>query len=363
VMQWKQLLAGLEENPGRIDLASGVICLCRTIQNPVEQAGLLTACSALILKAQPLVALQMLRLALILAPRHPLALTYARDIFKRRGRWAAEQRVTELLATLTHATAVSPPPDAVSNMTTQTRANQMGGGAAHDTVESPMVAQPFTPLQNGRSGIAADLFADEPIRFDPEEFNPPPFQPEPEHHDQSPNVSFDTKPFEVERFEPLEVDPQRFEQPQKGRVSFDIAPVEASKIDTSSIENVTFEIDLSQVVEASVDDKQRRAPDAVPPELKLSMIDRQEEVNFFAEFLKRCDFDSDWLKFSTGFTNNVAGLVAFVNLLFTMRVVDEQDRSKATITLYRMIKESENHTDAESLFERLFMQRSARGDD
>lgn len=40
-----------------------------------------------------------------------------------------------------------------------------------------------------------------------------------------------------------------------------------------------------------------------------------------------------------------------------MRVVDEQDRSKATITLYRMIKESENHTDAESLFERLFMQR------
>lgn len=172
VMQWKQLLAGLEENPGRIDLASGVICLCRTIQNPVEQAGLLTACSALILKAQPLVALQMLRLALILAPRHPLALTYARDIFKRRGRWAAEQRVTELLATLTHATAVSPPPDAVSNMTTQTRANQMGGGAAHDTVESPMVAQPFTPLQNGRSGIAADLFADEPIRFDPEEFNP-----------------------------------------------------------------------------------------------------------------------------------------------------------------------------------------------
>jgi hypothetical protein len=104
---WKRSLSAIEENPQRTDLVAGFVSLCRIIKNPVEQASALVACSKVILAYQPLLALKILQLSLGLMPRHPGALVFAKEIFKRRGRWASEQRVAELIATLTHTMATT----------------------------------------------------------------------------------------------------------------------------------------------------------------------------------------------------------------------------------------------------------------
>lgn len=114
----KSILAGLQQNPQRADLVAGFIALCRTVQNPQEQADSLIQCSKTILASQPLVALRILELALAIAPRHLTALDFAREIFKRRGRWSSEQRVAELMATLTQATATTILPKELSSTLT-----------------------------------------------------------------------------------------------------------------------------------------------------------------------------------------------------------------------------------------------------
>jgi len=111
---WKRSLTEIEESPQRTDLVAGFVSLCRIINNPVEQASALVACSKVILASQPLLALKILQLSLGLMPRHPGALVFAREIFKRRGRWASEQQVGELIATLTHTRATTFLPSDIS---------------------------------------------------------------------------------------------------------------------------------------------------------------------------------------------------------------------------------------------------------
>lgn len=103
--QWKHILGNIEQNPQRADLVAGFLSLCRTVQNPLEQATALVSCAKCLLPVQPLVSLRVLQLALVLSPRSQAGLDLAKEIFKRRGRWAAEQRVAEFSMTQSHATA------------------------------------------------------------------------------------------------------------------------------------------------------------------------------------------------------------------------------------------------------------------
>ncbi|MEY4065102.1 MAG: hypothetical protein RIR26_1310 [Pseudomonadota bacterium] len=102
---WKQILGNIEQNPQRADLVAGFLSLCRMTQNPMEQASALVTCAQCLLPAQPLLSMRVLQLALILSPRSQAGLSLAQELFKRRGRWAAEQRVAEFSLTLSHATA------------------------------------------------------------------------------------------------------------------------------------------------------------------------------------------------------------------------------------------------------------------
>jgi hypothetical protein len=103
--QWKHILGNIEQNPQRADLVAGFLSLCKTIHNPMEQASALVSCAKCLLPVQPLISLRVLQLALVLSPRSQAALDLAKEIFKRRGRWAAEQRVAEFSMTQSHATA------------------------------------------------------------------------------------------------------------------------------------------------------------------------------------------------------------------------------------------------------------------
>lgn len=256
-LQWKNVLEGLQQNPGRADLVSGVICVCKTLPSPSDQAGLLTECASIILKEQPVLALHMLRLSLLLSPRDRRALTLAREIFKRRGRAAAEQRVAELLATLTQATAVSP---------TETQGMIFAPKTASSQELDKSTFVKSTPVKRSESlhfGIASE-----------------------------PSLSI---------------------------------KVASSPDNTSSSTNP-------------------------PPE------------DLFQKFLEECQLDLQWKKLSVGFINNNAGLVAFVNLLFTMMKIDEGDRSNFTIILFRMIKDRPDESGGEDVFDKLFMQPLTRRD-
>jgi hypothetical protein len=327
VSQWKQLLEGLEQNPARGDLASGVMCICRTLQNPVEQAGLLTECAVLVLPVQPMVGLQMIRIALLLAPRHPTALKCAREIFKRRGRWAAEQRVSELMATLTNATAVSPPSESVSQMNTQTMRYQL---TPDESLEAVRTVQHET----------AALPVSEPVHSMPEEFS----------FDVSGKMisAHEEPPQEIGIFRPASDEPLvDFGQPG----SFASADFSFEVKDNSH-----------PAAEQQLFDPAGVPAESVQPEMEAVNTSAGQDENLFALFLEKCSFDPAWLKFSTGFNPNLAGLVAYVNLLMTMKVIDETDSAKVAVILYKMIKDTENHDEAEKLFERLFVRRSAGGE-
>lgn len=290
--RWNQLLANLEQNPSRSDLTAGVISLCRTMQNPIEQANLLVDCSTVILKAQPLLGLQMLRLALLLAPRDARTLMYAKEIFKRRGRWAAEQRVSELMATLTQATAVTPPPAGLSVLETVTK----------------------TSISNG---IPSELVLDpQPVR-----------KPEPIREPEL--INFDFLPDSIL----VQSDERTLAETQPSNAG-----------ESTQDEGFMISAELSDL--------------AVEKVIVTEPQSTNETKNVFAEFLQNCGLDPQFLNFSAGFSANNSGLVAFVNLLFTMKIIDDKDRTNATITLYRMIKEKSDDSNAEALFDRLFMQRN-----
>lgn len=104
----EHIVAGITGSPQRSDLLAGFIALCRTDKNPIRQAEALVSCAKAILSTQPLLALKLLQVALGVAPKHPAALGMAKQIFNRRGRWSAEQRIAELMSTQTQASALTP---------------------------------------------------------------------------------------------------------------------------------------------------------------------------------------------------------------------------------------------------------------
>ncbi|MEN9827078.1 MAG: hypothetical protein RI953_2823 [Pseudomonadota bacterium] len=303
--QWKQLLAGLEENPGRGDLVAGVLSLCRTMQNPSEQAGLLTECSAIILRAQPVLALQMLRLALLLSPRETSSLKYAKEIFKRRGRWAAEQKVTEILATATQATAVTPPPRGIMDELADTST----GVHTRTSISAP---------QEQATSVRVDF-----------ELND---KDAPNDKDALFDEVYSIEPAEIPSFEP-ELD-----------VQLDQLGSEASSIPPD-------ETDSNTPLER-----------ALPVAQAEPEISQQSTIDLFDEYLTRGGFDPAWKQFSTGFSQNTSGLVAYVNLLMTMQLVSENRKTEALLILLKLINEFPDVSGGEQLFDRLFMQRSQRGD-
>lgn len=277
---WKHLLAGIEQNPERWDLVSGVVCLCRTLQNPAAQALLLVDCSALILRAQPILALQMLRLALLLNPKEYKALAFAKEIFQRRGRWASEQRVAELMTTLNRATAVSPTSPLISQV-------GLGEGFLSSSAENEKTVKPMV-TQN------------EQIPF---------------RHVEGPEFDF-----------------------QKEKSTFD-------KLRDSSFD----------MIPDSVEQIQQNQP------LNIAISERLDSnQNIFSQFLDSCEFDSNWIEYSSGFSPNHTGLVAYVSFLLNMNLIDASDKTKALVVLYRMIKESKQGSGAEELFDKLFIPAPAR---
>ena len=370
--QWKQLLEGLEQNPGRADLASGVLCVCRTMQNPIEQSGLLTACAVLILPVQPLAGLHMLRLALLLAPRHPHALQVAREIFRRRGRWAAEQRVTEFAATLTNATAVSPPSESISLMTAQMDNSEIDSGDTVDAVR-PIIGSSAKDIEIFRPTESLGF------SFDSDMPTLPVAEKTPENMNTSPSAevdfSFDTLPDRVpdspennaENNAVTETTGFGVETENQG---YDLE-LESAKYEVE-IEIQKYEVDADSAVSAAATDESvataveqdaesHSGEDLFESSPALEELDNLKSINFFEVFLDKCSYDRSWLKFSTGFSPNLAGLVAYVNLLVTMKVIDESDTAKVAVVLYKIIKDTENHEEAEKLFERLFVNRKSGG--
>lgn len=110
-----KLISVIQQNPQRADLVVGFLGLCGTLQNPAEQSAALVACSKAVLSNQPLLALKILELSLVVSPRSEEALQMARDIFRRRGRWSAEQRVIEFMSTQTQVAATTLVPTEVSS--------------------------------------------------------------------------------------------------------------------------------------------------------------------------------------------------------------------------------------------------------
>ncbi|MEN9808591.1 MAG: hypothetical protein RLZZ488_158 [Pseudomonadota bacterium] len=287
---WKKLLSGIEQNPERSDLVSGVVCLCRTMQNPIEQSRLLSQCAALILQAQPLLSLQLLRLALLLAPREALALQIAKEVFRRRGRFAAEQRVGELLATLTNASAVTPAPLEVSGGSTQTRTT---------------IATSLSPYFEEGEDIPKNEVT------------------------ESVSSTINDTPVEIDWLSPEEIHSA-----------------------VSSVEQPS----------APLANESSDAIDFIPeqPEADAAAAQPTTGGDIFLHFLKQGSYDVELQKFSAGFSPNFAGLVAYVNMLFTMRLLEEHEKANALIILYRTIKEKDDNSGAEELFDRLFMQRKAQ---
>lgn len=141
----QNILAGIIASPQRTDLLAGFVALCRTDKSESRQADSLVSCARVLLPAQPLLALKLLQLALALAPQHLQALLLAREIFKRRGRLASEQRVTELLNTQHSASAVTHLPENVKASVIQTvsadekTAERSPPEAIHEHQEPPLL--------------------------------------------------------------------------------------------------------------------------------------------------------------------------------------------------------------------------------
>lgn len=163
---WKKSLTEIEESPQRTDLVAGFVSLCRILNNPMEQASALVACSKVILASQPLLALKILQLSLRLMPHHPGALVFAREIFKRRGRWASEQQVAELIATVTHTRATTFLPSdisasvAVAETKTEAKTEAKAKAKEHEFASGQQRANSF--LQGEQREAPRD-FADERV--------------------------------------------------------------------------------------------------------------------------------------------------------------------------------------------------------
>lgn len=157
---WKKSLTEIAENPQRTDLVAGFVSLCRILNNPMEQASALVACSKVILAFQPLLALKILQLSLRLVPHHPGTLVFAREIFRRRGRWASEQQVAELIATLTQTRATTFLPSDISASVAGAETKTEARAKEHEFVSGKKRADSF--LQGEQHEATRD-FADERV--------------------------------------------------------------------------------------------------------------------------------------------------------------------------------------------------------
>ena len=390
--QWKQLLDGLEQNPVRGDLAAGLLCICRTMQNPVEQSGLLTECAVRILPVQPIAGLHILRLALLLAPRHPTTLKVTREVFRRRGRWAAEQRVAEFLATLTNATAVSPVNQSVSQISTHTVRSDPYADKTFDasqkaafvsevpSVVSPAIESPEPVLQTAahvhdhllKDSPSDDFLAKEIVMFRPQDDRIANIIPDvpPEETASRPAEPAISKSHSV--FE-IDITAAQADSPVE-KASGTLISRPESRDDTfaESFVPVAKKAEETEELNQFIPQPAAILPEDIPRYVasesaiqeqpaENQSIAESADVNLFELFLERGSYDRGWLKFATGFSSNLAGLVAYVNLLMTMKVIDEADTTKVVIILYKIIKDSEDHGEAEKLFERLFVKRSSGG--
>lgn len=362
------------------------------MQNPVEQSGLLTECAMRILPVQPIAGLHILRLALLLAPRHPSALKVTRELFRRRGRWAAEQRVAELFATLTNATAVSPVNQFVSQISTQTVRSDSYADKTVDVLQgaalvsevpsvvSPAIVSPEPALQTAahvhghlnKDSPSDDFLAKEIVMFSPQDVKITNITPDVQSEDTATQPA---EPAIPESHSAFEIDFIA------ARAHSSVERASGTLISRPELRDDTFDDSFAPVAKKDGETVELNQfihqPAAILPEDNLRYVTGESavqeqpaatqsvaesaDVNLFELFLERGSYDRGWLKFATGFSSNLAGLVAYVNLLMTMKVIDEADTTKVVIILYKIIKDSEDHGEAEKLFERLFVKRSSGG--
>jgi hypothetical protein len=104
----KRALAELERRPQQADLIVGYLGLCKIIKSTPEQVAALTCCSKALLEEHPLLALNVLKIALMLEPADPDANAWLQSVLRRRGRWTTEHRLAELSRTTLKTSALSP---------------------------------------------------------------------------------------------------------------------------------------------------------------------------------------------------------------------------------------------------------------
>jgi hypothetical protein len=289
----EHLVAGIAHSPQRADLLAGFIALCRTDKNPIRQANALVSCANAILSAQPLVALKVLQVALAVAPKHSAALALAKEIFRRRGRWASEQRIAELLSTQTHVSALTPLPDDLRSSVVET-AIKIPEPRTEQMTAPVFSSEPFTELK--------DQPEPEPV---PEPVLEPVLEPVPEPEPQS-------KPAVIQSPEP--------------------PTVQQSKPELAQQEDRVMTQPIQKIAEAHNDFEQGRVD----------------------EYLRRCGFDASWLSLAAGFSKSNAGLVSFVGMLVGLNMINADEKPLAGMMLLKMITEKPDESGAQEILARLF---------
>lgn len=103
----KKVLKELEKNPQQADLIVGYLSLCKMLKTAPEQVVALTWCSKAILSEYPLLALKLMKVALLLESTDTEANSWLQDILRSRGRKVSELRLLELSRTTVQTSATS----------------------------------------------------------------------------------------------------------------------------------------------------------------------------------------------------------------------------------------------------------------
>ncbi len=103
----KKAITELEKMPQQPDLIVGCLSLCKILKTTPEQVAALVWCSQAVLAEHPIVALKILKIALLLGPEESAPNAMLQDVLKRRGRWVTEQRLAELSKTTLQTSAAS----------------------------------------------------------------------------------------------------------------------------------------------------------------------------------------------------------------------------------------------------------------
>jgi hypothetical protein len=103
----KKALVELEGKPQQSELIVGYLSLCKYLKTTPEQVAALTWCTQAILADHPILALKIMKIALLLDPADRSSNALIQDVLRRRGRWASEQRLSELNRTTLLTSAAS----------------------------------------------------------------------------------------------------------------------------------------------------------------------------------------------------------------------------------------------------------------